>query len=488
MKTLIHLKKNWVKCGVSLVIILGFLTASYYPSTALPRAEAGGAVVVVGDVSPTNLGTWAQSIISATYAVYQFISQEAIRLKEYLLDGIAFAVINMILQQMSRSIITWINSGFQGSPAFIQDLGGFLTGIADRVAGDYIWGSDLNFLCSPFQLDIRLALDIQYRQTRNFAIQNQCTLSGVVGNMQNFINGNFLAGGWNGWFTMTQSASNNPYGAMLMASEQFSARLSNSKGQEAKLLDFGKGLLSVKQCVDDGTGSGGEQCNIVTPGTAIESQLNASLDGGRQRIQVADEINEIVAALFSQLVTQAFSGIGGLLGLTGGGSGGTGSSQYYNALAGQQPGMTIPVGQNPIQLALTAETGYRNAILPVITLIQSAAAYRDNTYGVGNSCHSGALTPELQLILTTAQNNTVASNNNITALSALLAQYNAATTPAAQQAVLQQYAVLQTSGLHTTADATSFTNGPAKEAQARVDALTAEIDTACIISGGGGGN
>ena len=276
---------------------------------------------------------------------------------------------------------------------------------------------------------------------------------------------------------------------MLIASEQFSARLGNSKDQEAKLLDYGKGMLSVKQCVDDGTGSGGEECSVVTPGTAIEAQLNASLDSGRQRIQVADEINEIVAALFSQLVTQAFSGIGGLLGLTGGGSGGTGASQYYNALAGQQPGMTIPVGQNPIQLALTAETSYRNAILPTITLIQNAATYKDNTYGVGNACHTGALTPELQSILTTGQNNITASNNNISALSALLAQYNAATTPAEQQAVLQQYAVLQTSaGLHTAADATSFTNGPAQEAQARVDALTAEIDTACTITSGGGGN
>ena len=479
MKFLNWLRKSWVAHTVSLVLVLGFLGMSYYPSTSLPRAEAGGAVVVVGDVSPTNLGTWAQSIVSATYAVYQFVSQEALRLKEFLLDGIAFAVINMIIQQMSRSIITWINSGFQGSPAFIQDLDGFLTGIADRVAGDYIWGSDLNFLCSPFQLDIRLALDIQYRQTRNFAIQNQCTLSGVVGNMQNFMNGNFLAGGWNGWLTMTQSASNNPYGAMLMASEQFSARLGNSKGQEAKLLDFGKGLLSMK----DANG------NVVTPGTAIESQLNASLDSGRQRIQVADEINEIVAALFSQLVTQAFSGIGGLLGLTGGGSGGTGSSQYYNALAGQQPGMTIPAGQNPIQTSLTSETNYRNALQPIIALIQSAATYRDNTYGVGNACHTGALTQELQVLLDTAVSNTLAANNNIATLTSLLAQYTAATTPAAQQAVLQQYAILQTSaGLHTAADITILNNGPAREAQERVNILTAEIDAACTISSGGGGN
>jgi len=451
MRTLTYILKEMAIGALSMLIVVAILLGTFGPGISAQKAEAtdgGGSLMLVT--------------------------------KEYVLDMIAFALINMILQQMSQSIITWINSGFQGDPSFIQDLDGFLTGIADRVAGDYIWGSDLNFLCSPFQLDIRLALDIQYRQTRNFAIQNQCTLSGVVGNMQNFMNGNFLAGGWNGWFTMTQSASNNPYGAMLMASEQFSARLGNAKGQEAKLLDYGKGLMSVKQC---NVVENRNVCRTVTPGTAIESQLNANLDGGRQRIQVADELNEMFAALFSQLVTQAFSGIGGLLGVTGGGSGGTGSSQYYNSLAQQPPGAVINPSQNPIQVSLTIETNYRNLELTESGNIQDAASYRDTQYGVGNACHPGTLTTTLQNRLTTSQSAITTSNSTINTLNSLLAQYNTAVAQrdvATQQTIMQQYTDLQSSGvLHTNTDNNLLRDSTIPQTQNLIDAFTVGIDSVC---------
>ncbi len=454
MRTLTYILREMMVGALSMLLVVSILLGTFGPGVFTQKAEAldgGGSLALVT--------------------------------KEYVLDGIAFALINMILQLMSQSIISWINSGFKGSPTFIQDFGGFMTGIADRVAGDYIWGSDLNFLCSPFQLDIRLALDIQYKQTRNFAIQNQCTLSGVVGNMQNFMNGNFLSGGWNGWFTMTQSAANNPYGSILMASEQFSVRLGNSKFQAKTELDFGKGFLSMKQCRDDGTGSGGEQCDIVTPGTAIEAQLNASLDSGRQRIQVADEINEIIAALFSQLVSQAFSGIGGLLGLTGGGSGGTGGSPYYNSLYQQQPGGVVSPSQNPIQISITSETNYRNLEQTLAGNIQSAALYKDTTYGAANTCHPGTLTTELQNQLTTSQNTISISNATIATLNSLLTQYNAAVVQRdtrTQQAIMQQYTDLQVSGaIHSSTDTTRLRDTTIPDTQRSIDTFIADIDTAC---------
>ncbi len=461
MRTLTYILREMMVGALSMLLVVSILLGTFGPGVFTQKAEAtdgGGSL--------------------------------ALMTKEYVLDGIAFALINMILQQMSQSIISWINSGFQGSPTFIQDFGGFMTGIADRVAGDYIWGSDLNFLCSPFQLDIRLALDIQYKQTRNFAIQNQCTLSGVVGNMQNFMNGNFLSGGWNGWFSMTQTAANNPYGSILMASEQFSVKLSNSKGQEAKLLEFGKGFLSMKQCRGDANGD--DYCEIVTPGTAIEGQLNASLDSGRQRIQVADEINEIIAALFSQLVSRAFSGIGGLLGLTGGGSGGTGSSQYYNSLYQQQPGAVVSSSQNPIQISITSETNYRNLEQTRAGNIQSAATYKNSTYGVADPCHPGTLTTELQNQLTTALNTISTSNSTIATLNSLLTQYNAAVAqrdPQTQQAIMQQYTDLQVSGaIHSSIDTAQLRDTTIPDTQRSIDAFIADIDSACIVIGGGGGN
>ncbi len=258
------------------------------------------------------------------------------------LDGIAWMLINIILHKMSQSMITWINSGFKGSPTFVQDIDRFLLDIGDKVAGGFIWGSDLRFLCAPFQLDVRLALDQQYRNSRggsSYAQRSQCTLSGVVENMDDFLNGNFIAGGWNGWFTLTQNPVNNPYGQIVLAQTELSKRLTEKKGSEMKTLDFGKGFLSMKTCEmsdyyddTDAAATAQEVCSITTPGTAIEAQLNKTLGSGQDRVQVADEINELIAALFYQLAEKAFSGAGGLLGLTKSGYGG-GSGTYYDQLA-----------------------------------------------------------------------------------------------------------------------------------------------------------
>ena len=75
------------------------------------------------------------------------------------IDGFFHLAAKVFLRAMVRSIIQWINSGFQGAPAFVTDLRGFLVDVADEIAGEFIYQSDaLRFLCSPFQLDVRIAL------------------------------------------------------------------------------------------------------------------------------------------------------------------------------------------------------------------------------------------------------------------------------------------------------------------------------------------
>ena len=142
---------------------------------------------------------------------------DALVIKDYSLDIIAWTLVNIVLENMIRSTTAWINSGFEGEPAFITDMDGWLTDIADRVAGDFIWNNtNLAFLCSPFALDVKFALDLQYRQSRDF--ETECRITEVVDNFDAFLAGDFLAGGWDGWFDMTLNRGSNPYGAALEAS------------------------------------------------------------------------------------------------------------------------------------------------------------------------------------------------------------------------------------------------------------------------------
>jgi hypothetical protein len=236
-------------CARLVVIPLVFsmvLSTSYAPTMVTPRAEAGGGVVF----DPTN---WIQNLISAAASRLIGSLTDQLVIKEYVLDGIAFAIINMMIQQMTNDIVRWINSGFQGDPAFLRDLDGFLTGVIDRAVGEFIGGTELGaYLCSPFRIQIQLALEIQYTATRNFgAPSNSCTLSGIEDNIENFLEGDTVMGSWDDWFRITQNPQYNTHGAMLAAQEKLRMNIGGATSQQQQMLSWGEGFLSSQECVEE---------------------------------------------------------------------------------------------------------------------------------------------------------------------------------------------------------------------------------------------
>lgn len=284
-------------------------------------------------------------------------------LKEYALDAVAVQAANMIAERVTASTVNWINSGFKGSPAYVQDPQAYFKDLGDKVAGDFINNDPrLSSLCGPISARVRLAL------TSNYIGENrqwQCTLSEVTGNLEDFM-GDFSQGGWDNFFEVTQRDQNNPIGAYLQAQNELSLQL-NSRAENSKMqLGWGTGFLSKKTCaryseaVAGGTVTGerqligigadgeeiyGEEINqalpdippkcleekIVTPGSVIEDQLNDVLGLGNSKLAVADEINEIVSALLGQMLNRVVGGIGGgLFGASA--SSNTGGSSFTDTL------------------------------------------------------------------------------------------------------------------------------------------------------------
>ena len=243
------------------------------------------------------------------------------------LDAIAFMAANVVIAEITDSIVSWIDSGFQGSPVFIQDPAGWFLETADIVSGAFIDQLGVaDFLCGPFVSPIRISLSYQYNRT--FAKQYKCKLSDVVKNVEDFAeftSGNFTGkGGWDTWFNVTQNSSNNPYGVYFGAQVELDRRIAKAVGLEQNKLNWGSGFLSTQECEVWDTPTGREppeggpvsgtvphDCkkygDIKTPGSVIEKQLNNALDSELSRIEVADEINEILGALINQLVTQVFT-------------------------------------------------------------------------------------------------------------------------------------------------------------------------------------
>lgn len=240
--------------------------------------------------------------------------------KDYGLDALAFQIVNTIIKRISASTVNWINSGFKGSPAYVTNPEAYFGNISDKVAGDYIFrNQNLNFLCGPISAKIRLALQ------KNYVGDNdrwRCTLTGIGRNMDDFM-GDFEKGGWDSFFEISQRQQNNPIGAYLQAENEMMQKIANKVNIKTADLNQGSGFLSYKKCkkyYNWSINTPTPQCEIeetTTPGKVVSDKLNSVLGQSEGRLQMADEINEMISALISQLTEKLIGGaIGGLKSLS----------------------------------------------------------------------------------------------------------------------------------------------------------------------------
>lgn len=295
------MKKRFRK-GVALTFLVVFILVSFSPIFAKPAK----AQWVVFD--PAN-----------------FANTLANMLKDYGLDALAWQIANLTIERMAASTVNWINSGFNGSPAYVTNPEAYFTELGDKIAGQYIFNNpNLNFLCGPMSAKIKIALARNYT---NSNVRWNCTLTQVGRNFENFMD-DFGNGGWENFFELTQNQQNNPIGAYLQAENEMANKINSRVNTKLNELNWGKGFLSFEVCGEEGRDEDGVcigSATIATPGSVIEGQLNQVLGSGSRKLEVADEINEIVSSLLNQLVTQAIGGVKGLRGASSSNSSGENS-------------------------------------------------------------------------------------------------------------------------------------------------------------------
>jgi hypothetical protein len=243
------------------------------------------------------------------------------KLKEWVGDPLVTFVAKTTLRAITQSVVNWINNDFQGSPSFITNPEGFLTGVADKVIGRTIQAID-PLWCEPFRFNLRLAFGVGYGF--NTKEEVTCRLSDVIANVQgaydSFVSGtsNFQNGGWQNWINITGNQQNNAYGAYLTTVSKLDASIITASGKEVKLLDLGQGFKSWRKCLkynyelaDYPVGAPRECVQygpIETPGSLIQNQLSEAMGRDLEELGVADEINEIVGALANKMIQKVMSG------------------------------------------------------------------------------------------------------------------------------------------------------------------------------------
>ncbi len=289
---------------------------------AIPTIETNPALV--GGVVTTAAQTTTQTLIMQA------------------LNGLAWTVAKTAVNSITRSTVNWINSGFNGSPAFVTDLSASLQSVGDAVAENFF--SELDQVTydatgftirSPFQDQIAQKLREQYYMTTSDWGVNPYTLGQYSDDPTAFLNGDFSQGGFNASLAAVQNPGNNPFGAYIQAQRALFAQVDQAAGQRKTEIDWGKGFLSYRGGCAKATNaavgaltdinlSNQDDCvghKIQSPGAVVESQLENSLGTGVRQLELADSINEIVSALAGQMVNQVL-GSGGLSGVSQPSSGG----------------------------------------------------------------------------------------------------------------------------------------------------------------------
>ncbi len=440
---------------LTLMLVFGFVF-TYVPQyfNRVPVVEAQWAVSDVGPAGAASIATSAGIAALVT-------ANATLLAKEFTLDGIAFMIGKAIISSIIGSLIKWINSGFKGKPAFIQDVKRFLLDAADRAVGEYIneLGGIGSFICSPFQLDIQIALAIQYQQAREHDEPDECRLSGIVDNLEDFYNGTFNDSSLEDFFVITSNPEKyTPYGQLLSAQSNMRVRLANAKGQVLTEADWGGGFLSGKICqMIQGSKGPKESCTISKPGQVIAGTLNKALGAGQDQLVAADEINELISALIGQLANQAITGAAGLLGLTAGTgytTPGFAGGSYIDAAVSQSNSLVdstsaanISAISNTFSDALVVQddaVAAANKAIPALLSYKNNLSNPQDKRDLANAAYQSAVSTREKALLDIPKINTI--QNEFLALKAEDSDPN--TTLARKQAIAQRIAVLQSNFLN----------------------------------------
>lgn len=153
----------------------------------------------------------------------------------------------VILDRLVDAFVQWIQRGGQGS--IIGDWGQFFDDAGNIAAGEFVQGLGAGFLCSPFSLNLRLAL----LPVPTFS-KVTCTLDQIIGNINNFFedfrNGNWLA------YQETWYPRNNFYGGTIIAIDESAKAEALGRDAAEKEALAGRGFLSwTKEIyIEDPTG------------------------------------------------------------------------------------------------------------------------------------------------------------------------------------------------------------------------------------------
>lgn len=250
-------------------------------------------------------------------------------------DSIAWTLANVMIDNFGDSVVDWIKTGFDGSPQFLSDPEGFFRDTANDASGALINSLGLNWLCEDLP---KLNINIDFFFPGTIRTKYKCTFDDIVDNFSNIagrddlddwlsVNVNthetnvvtefgndFRNGGFLMWF-LTADEKNNSLGKTLQLTQDITMAANASVQMGQFNLQLNSGFFGVEECLEWSTPVSGEEkkclkSKINSPGTLVQDQLNKASNSDLDRLMIADEVDEVIAALASTMIGWMLTGGG----------------------------------------------------------------------------------------------------------------------------------------------------------------------------------
>ncbi|MEX0918298.1 MAG: hypothetical protein WDZ93_04045 [Candidatus Paceibacterota bacterium] len=448
----------------------------------------GQNVTIRADISTVGITNTLKNTLSEISNALQTKLLTSLNIKETILDGLAWNITQNALNQITADMINWANGGFNGEPAFVTDLEGFLVDVLDESAGEFLFGQELQRLCEPLRIQVPSTLAIQYKNVGrpNTSAETQCVFDDMPDtDIAAFMEGEFNQGSWNAFFELTIGNANDPIGAYLDGKVKLYTGNVEDKRNAEREYDAGDGVMPQKDCeyIQLASGYSKKKCTTLTPGFIVRDAMSFNIGQlPALRLLQADELNEVIGGFANSLTNQALQGTFGLLGLGGNARynnaqfGENGNQSYIDVLRTDQGGAGN-TSTAELTAALATNVKYREIQQEIIDTIDDLEDQLADGEARYPSCFNLELTEDLELDKSDAETN-LAVVEQVTSILEQMKELAESGTINQQSVVYQQYVRLQAEGLiQTEYDVTrlrsEFMNF---EFQARVDEFQDAID------------
>jgi hypothetical protein len=239
-------------------------------------------------------------------------------------NSMAYCIVNTMIVYIADSTLQWINTGFEGNPAFLANPDQFFKDLANQEKVAFIqnlaYGANSG-VCDVFKSSMVSAILSRYAKNQRGYGQgyqnggygqgynsgssfNGCSFDQKPGQLNLFVGGNFTeGGGWDSWYKLTQSTQNNPYDTYFRTNDRMDSQVQSVELSKTRELNWNNGYLSFRKCENEKQNK--KDCPITTPGTVIQNKLNSTLNLGTDRLILAEKFDQVVTAVIDQLITTA---------------------------------------------------------------------------------------------------------------------------------------------------------------------------------------